>query len=70
MTSIQLRSKIDADGILHLCVPIGKREADREVRVTVEPLDEADAPMPADQSSQFVHDMAGCIDDPTFVRHP
>jgi hypothetical protein len=55
---------------LHLCVPIGKREADREVRVTVEPLDEADAPMPADQSSQFVHDMAGCIDDPTFVRHP
>jgi len=69
MTSIQLRSRVDADGVLSVCVPIGKRDADREVRVTVEPLDEASVPMSADQWRQFVHEMAGCIDDPTFERH-
>ena len=69
MTSIQLRSKVDADGVLHLSVPFGKRDADREVRVTVEPLDEASVPISADQWRRFVHEMAGCIDDPTFERH-
>jgi len=69
MTSIQLRSKVDANGVLHLSVPFGKRDADREVRVTVEPLDEASAPISADQWRRFVHEMAGCIDDPTFERH-
>jgi hypothetical protein len=69
MTSIQLTSKVDADGVLHLAVPFGKRDADREFRVTVEPLDEGRTPMSADQWRQFVHDMAGCIDDPTFERH-
>jgi len=68
MTSVQLRSKVNADGVLHLSVPFGKRDADREVRVTVEPLDEGRSPMSADQWRQFVHDMAGCIDDPTFER--
>ena len=70
MTSIQLRSKVDANGVLHLSVPFGKRDADREVRVTVESLDEASVPMSADQWRRFVHEMAGCIDDPTFERHP
>ena len=69
MTSIQLRSKVDASGILHLAVPMGKCDANREVRVTVEPLDESSTPMSADRWSQFVHEMAGCIDDPTFERH-
>ena len=69
MTSIQLRSKVDANGVLHLSVPFGKRDADREVRVTVEPLDEASVPISADQWRRFVHEMAGCIDDPTFERH-
>ena len=66
MTSIQFRSKVDANGVLHVTVPIGMRDADREVRVTVEPLDEATVPMTADQWQQFVHEMAGSIDDPTF----
>ena len=69
MTSIQLRSRVDANGVLHLCVPLGKYDADREVRVTVEPLDEVVDTMSAEQWHRFVHEMAGCIDDPTFERH-
>ena len=69
MTSIQLTSKVDANGVLHLSVPFGKRDADREVRVTAESLDGGPIPMSADQWRQFVHDTAGCIDDPTFERH-
>lgn len=69
MTSIQFRSRIDANGVLHITLPIGRHEADREVRVTVEPLDEFSLPMTADQWHRFVHEMAGSIDDPTFERH-
>ena len=69
MTSIQLRSKVDSNGVLHLCVPIGKSDANRVVRVTVEPLDDAVETMSAEQWHRFVHEMAGCIDDPTFQRH-
>ncbi|MBM4089845.1 MAG: hypothetical protein FJ276_10555 [Planctomycetes bacterium] len=70
MTSIQLRSKVDSNGVLRLCVPFGKSDANRVVRVTVEPLDEAIETMSAEQWHGFVHEIAGCIDDPTFQRHP
>jgi len=70
MTPIELRSKTDANGMLNLSVPLGKSDANREVRVTVEPLDEDTPLMSADQWHQFVHEMAGSIDDATFQRHP
>ncbi|TVS21032.1 MAG: hypothetical protein EA424_00955 [Planctomycetaceae bacterium] len=69
MTTIELRSKVDSNGVLHVCVPFGKYDADREVRVTIEPLGETVKTMSPDQWRQFVHEMAGCIDDPTFQRH-
>ena len=69
MTSIQLRSRVDSNGVLHLCVPFGKYDANREVRVTVEPLGDAVDTMSPEQWHRFVHEMAGCIDDPTFERH-
>ena len=70
MTTIQLRSKVDPNGVLHLCVPFGERDAHREVRVTVQPLDDAVETLSPEQWYRFVHEMAGCIDDPTFQRHP
>ena len=38
MTPIVITSRISGDGILHLNLPVGVAEADKEVRVTVEPL--------------------------------
>jgi hypothetical protein len=70
MSPLELRSKIDANGVLNLSVPLGISDANREVRVTVEPLDEAEAPMSVDQWHKFVNEMAGSISDPSFKRHP
>ena len=37
MTPIVMKSKVGADGVLQLNVPIGPAEANREMRVTIEP---------------------------------
>jgi hypothetical protein len=36
MTRVIVHSKVDADGILRLAVPLGSGEADREMQVTIE----------------------------------
>ena len=38
VTRIELISKVGADGVLKIEVPVGPDNADRDVRVTVEPL--------------------------------
>ncbi len=45
MTRMTLSARVGADGVLH--VPLGEKEANREVRVTIEP-----ATSPALQSRQ------------------
>lgn len=37
MTRIVVKSKVGADGVLQLNVPVGAAEANREVQVTIEP---------------------------------
>jgi hypothetical protein len=37
MTRVVMKSRIGKDGVLHLDLPFGAGEADREVQVTVEP---------------------------------
>jgi hypothetical protein len=37
MTRIVVKSKVGADGVLQLNVPVGPEEANREVQVTIEP---------------------------------
>lgn len=66
MTSIELKSKVDAHGVLNISIPLGTAEANREVRVVVEPLTEA---MSNEQWRQFIRETAGSISDPTFQRH-
>jgi hypothetical protein len=68
MNRVVVRSKVDADGVLRLIVPVGPEEAEREMQVTIEPL--AATPMTQEEWQQFIHSTAGSIDDPTFVRHP
>lgn len=67
MTSIEVKSKVDASGVLNLSIPLGAAEANREVRVTVQPLDDV---ISDEQWQKFVNDTAGSIPDPTFQRHP
>ena len=38
MNRIVVKSKVSSDGVLHLALPVGLAEADREVQVTVEPV--------------------------------
>jgi hypothetical protein len=66
MTRIVLKSKVGADGVLQLSVPVGPNEANREVQVTIEsgPLT-----MSQEEWRQWVEKMAGSIPDPTFRRH-
>ena len=40
MTVIEMKSRIDSSGVLNLSIPLGTAEANREVRVIVEPLED------------------------------
>jgi hypothetical protein len=68
MNRMVVHSRIGADGVLHLTVPIGKEQADREVEITIAPV--ATPAMTQEEWRQFVLSTAGSITDPTFQRHP
>jgi hypothetical protein len=38
MNRMTIRSRVGADGVLRVNVPVGAAEADREMQVTIEPL--------------------------------
>lgn len=70
MTHVEIRSRVGADGVLTVSLPLGPGEANREVRVVVEPAESVaksaeDAP---EQWRDFIAATAGCIADPTFRR--
>ena len=56
MTRIVLKSKVGADGVLHLTVPVGREEADREVQVTIDPAPPA---KPTQEYLDFLEATAG-----------
>jgi hypothetical protein len=58
MTRIEVRSKVGPDGVLHLDVPMGASEANREVRVIVEEVRPTQA-MTQEEWAAWVHRMAG-----------
>jgi hypothetical protein len=66
MNRMTIRSRVDADGILRVNVPVGAAEGNREVEVTIEPLEPAQ--MTQAQWAEFIQATAGSITDPTFVR--
>jgi hypothetical protein len=70
MGHVEIKSRVGADGILMVSLPLGLSEANREVKVVVEPID-GPAMRPTLSRSDwqdFVAGMAGCISDPTFQR--
>jgi len=58
MNRIVVKSKVSSDGILHLSLPIGMDEAEKDVQVTVEPFAPA-KPMTREQWAAWVESMAG-----------
>ena len=71
MTHIKVKSRVGPDGLLKLAIPIGMSDANREVRITVEPLEptEQQPSSTADDWKRSIEEMAGTISDPTFKRH-
>jgi hypothetical protein len=67
MNRMVVHSRVGADGILNIVLPIGKADADREVQVTVDPV--GPSPMTQEEWRSFVLSTAGSISDPSFVRH-
>jgi hypothetical protein len=70
MSHVEIVSRVDADGVLRLSLPFGLDEANREVKVIVEPTDLRGPLAHPNQEAwlEFVRTTAGCISDPTFQR--
>lgn len=67
---VVINSRVGADGVLRMAVPLGGDGANQEVRLTIEPAAAgAPGPMTQEEWRQFVLSTAGSITDPTFVRH-
>ncbi len=58
MNRIVMKSKVSSDGILHLSVPVGLADADKEVQVTAEPLTPK-KPRTQEEWHAWVDSMAG-----------
>ncbi len=63
-----VKSTVGSDGVLHLDLPLGAKEANAEVQITVEPV--AKKPMTPEEWRVWVQSMAGNVTDPTFERPP
>lgn len=58
MTPVTVTSRVGPDGVLHVDIPIGAAQANREVKVTIEPL--ADRPQETPEEYRaWVRSMAG-----------
>jgi len=69
MTRLELTSRVGADGTLTLRVPFGPAEANREVKITVEPVPQGAPPRDQEEWKRFIEETAGSIPDPSFRRH-
>ena len=67
MKRMVFHSRVGADGVLHIRVPMGAGDAGRQVQVTIDPV--GPSPMTQEEWRNFVLSTAGSITDPSFVRH-
>jgi len=57
MNRMIVNSRVGPDGVLHVTVSVGSANADRQVRVTIEPADES--PAEADEYRNWLRTVAG-----------
>ena len=69
MQTILVREKTGKDGTLSLQIPLGKPEAEYEVLVVVQPNEARTTPEERGWPPGYF-DLAGSMDDETFVRPP
>ena len=67
---IQIESRVGADGVLTLRVPLGPEEADAHVRVTVEPLGPSPRSGNGADWHRFVEQPYGSCDGLGLERQP
>jgi hypothetical protein len=69
VTQLELKSRIGPDGVLTFSVPVGSEDANREVTVTVKPVDEPGR-IALDQVEwrRFIEETAGCWQGEPLVR--
>ena len=72
MQTIRVSEKTDKEGTLLLRIPLGKPEAEFEVLVVVQPKEASTASTTPEERGwpPGYFDLAGSIDDETFVLHP
>ena len=72
MQTVRVTQRTGKDGVLHVSIPLGTPEADFEVVLVVQPKGtEPSSNTPGQHGwSPEYFDLAGSIDDQTFVRPP
>jgi hypothetical protein len=72
MTLLEVQSRVGADGVLKLALPVGAENANREVRITINAVEQPSttATMSQQEWEEFIDRIGGSINDPTFIRHP
>jgi hypothetical protein len=70
--TLRVTERTGKDGVLHVSVPLGTPEADFEVLVVVQPKETKPSPASPEELGwpPGYFDLAGSIDDETFVRPP
>ena len=70
--TLRVTERTGKDGVLHVSIPLGAPEADFDVVLVVQPKTTQSSPAAHDQPgwSPDYFDLAGSIDDETFVRPP
>lgn len=68
MAPIELTARVGPNGVLTLNVPVGPDEADREVRVTVRPMERPPAPADREAWKRFVDETAGAWQGEPLTR--
>jgi hypothetical protein len=68
MNRMVVKSRVGSDGVLHLALPVGAEEANKEVQVTVEPITPK-KDMTQEEWAAWVDSMAGAWQG-NFERPP
>ena len=69
MQTIRVLASTGKDGVLSLWIPLGRPDAQYEVVIVAQPTDTATTPEDRGWPPGYF-DLAGSIDDETFVRPP
>ena len=72
MRALRVTERTGKDGVLHVSIPLGAPEADFEVVLVVQPKGTEPSSATPEQRGwpPGYFDLAGSIDDETFVRPP